>query len=78
MSALQRVILSVVPKRWADALERESRAWTMQCPCGHETSIWEAGGIRYKAAGRKHIYGRCPKCRRFIHHRLYKKPVEVI
>jgi hypothetical protein len=43
-------------------MEAESRQRMIRCPCGFERSIWEAGGIRWKAAGRKRCYLRCPSC----------------
>lgn len=48
----------------AEAMERESRAWKIRCcTCGAEKSIWDAGGIRYKAASKgKFILARCANC----------------
>ena len=44
-------------------MEAESRMWKVKCPnCGNERSIWEMGGIRYKAAGNPRIYRPCPNC----------------
>ncbi|MFO0805693.1 MAG: hypothetical protein U0791_21535 [Gemmataceae bacterium] len=36
----------------------------MDCPCGHVTSIWEMGGIRYRAAGQPVRAGWCAGCRK--------------
>lgn len=45
------------------AMEAESRAWMVQCPkCGAERSVWDMGGIRYKAKGSSRWYRRCPSC----------------
>lgn len=45
------------------AMEAESRAWMVRCPhCGFERSVWDAGGIRYKAAGTSRQYRRCTSC----------------
>ena len=62
MSLTQRLIKALVPARWFAAMEAHSRSWVMRCPCGYETSIWEMGGIRYRAAGNPRIMGRCAKC----------------
>jgi DNA-directed RNA polymerase subunit RPC12/RpoP len=54
------------------AMEAESRAWMVQCPhCGAERSVWETGGIRYRAAGTSRRYMRCPACGRRGWHRIY-------
>jgi hypothetical protein len=75
MSRLQRFLQAVLPRRWFAALERGSRAWMMQCPCGHERSVWDAGGIRYKAAGKPRRYARCPKCEQHTWHLVsWKEP----
>ena len=53
-------------------VEAESRRWMMQCPrCGHETSVWDAGGIRYKARGPVWRLGRCAGCGRLGMLRVY-------
>ena len=47
------------------AMERDSRLWKAKCPhCGAETSVWEMGGIRYKAAGEPRRRMRCRGCGR--------------
>ncbi len=49
--------------RFAERCEAESREWLIQCPnCGHEVSVWDAGGIRYKARGTVYRYGKCSRC----------------
>lgn len=75
MGLLRKLIISIVPTRWAQAMEAESRAWRMRCPCGEETSIWEMGGIRYKAAGSPRRLYRCPRCG-LTWHTLYKRSAE--
>lgn len=63
MSRVQRLA-----KRFSSAerfaeMERESRQWVMDCPCGATTSVWEMGGIRYEAASTgKVTTGRCATC----------------
>ncbi len=73
MSLLQRIILAFVPGSVAEAMERESRQWMMRCDCGHERSIWEVGGIRYKAAGNPRRLARCPACNRRTWHEVYRQ-----
>lgn len=62
MSLLQRLMLRILPQRAAQNMERDSRAWKARCRCGFTRSVWEMGGIRWKAAGKPRWYLRCPQC----------------
>ena len=63
MNGLQRLVLAIVPRHLAMAMEKESWLWMLVCPeCGCETSIWDAGGIRYWAADNPRRRFVCPKC----------------
>ena len=63
MSSIQRFFTSLLPKKWAADMEAESRTWVVRCPsCGFERSIWDLGGIRWKAAGNPRRYLSCPQC----------------
>jgi hypothetical protein len=56
------------------AMEADSRQWMAKCPnCNFERSIWEMGGIRYKAAGNPRVYRVCPNCNQRQWHTIYKK-----
>jgi DNA-directed RNA polymerase subunit RPC12/RpoP len=56
------------------AMEAESRAWMVSCPhCGFERSVWDTGGIRYRAAGTSRNYMRCPRCGKRGWNRIYWK-----
>lgn len=52
----------------------QSKAWRVVCPnCGYSRSVWEMGGIRYKATGgvaRKLLS--CPRCGEAGWHRYEK------
>jgi hypothetical protein len=76
MSFVQRLFTAILPRKWAESMESESRAWVMQCPCGHERSVWEAGGIRYGASGNPRLRVRCPECGRQTWHRVYRKEAD--
>lgn len=67
-------LIEKLPKAWADAIEAESRQWMMRCSCGHEISVWDAGGVRYKAAGNPVRLWLCPTCG-YTKHTVYKKDV---
>ena len=73
MGLIQKAIIALSSKRFAAAMEAESRQWMLRCKKGHEISIWEAGGIRYKANGNKWTFAWCYGCRTFRWHRVYKK-----
>lgn len=73
MTAVQRLILAILPRSAARAAEEESKRWMLKCPCGHQRSIWDAGGIRWKAAGNPHRLMRCPKCGQRTVQRLEKR-----
>ena len=62
-SLTQRLILAFVSPPPAAAMEADSRAWKLHCPhCGHTVSIWDLGGIRYKAYGSSRMLRRCRNC----------------
>lgn len=73
MSRTQRFLTRFAGAETAAAMEAHSRAWLVQCPdCGFERSIWEMGGIRYKAAGSPRMLMRCPKCGKSGWHKVHK------
>ena len=56
------------------AMEAESRAWMVSCPhCGFERSVWDTGGVRYRAAGTSRNYMRCPSCGKRGWNKIYWK-----
>jgi hypothetical protein len=73
MSRTQRFFTRLAGAETAAAMEAHSRAWLVRCPhCGHERSIWEIGGIRYKAAGNPRTRMRCPQCGKAGWHKVAK------
>ena len=57
-------ILSWLPSSLAASIEADSRRWVFDCPvCDARSSIWEIGGVRWKAAGEPRRLIRCPHCR---------------
>lgn len=58
-------------------MERESRAWMMRCEaCGFEKSVWDFGGIRWKAAGAPRRRAWCENCLTGSWHTTYRKAGE--
>ena len=78
MSFFHSLFSKVVSKeRWAD-MEAHSRMWTVRCnKCGFEKSVWEMGGIRYKAYGNSRWFMKCIQCGERSWHQLYKKEGQV-
>ena len=69
MSRTQRLILRFMPARWAKEMEEDSRRWMLTCQtCGLERSIWDIGGIRWKATGKTQSYVHCPQCDKLRRH----------
>ncbi len=75
MSSIQSFLQKILPKKWAEDMESESRAWVARCPCGHERSIWELGGVRWKASGNPRRLLACASCGKTTWHTIQKKNV---
>jgi hypothetical protein len=73
MPVLRDTILKLMPRRWREEAERDSRLWKTTCKtCGHASNIWDLGGMRWKAAGNPTRALRCPTCARMTLHQLAK------
>jgi hypothetical protein len=72
--AFRSLLLSLMsPARRARA-EAESRAWKATCPaCGTKTSVWDLGGLRYKAAGKPLRGLRCRACGKIGMHQVARE-----
>jgi hypothetical protein len=78
MNFFQRTLTAIVPRRWAEDMEAESRSWMLHCKvCGLERSIWEMGGVRWKATGHPSRLMHCPRCGRSTWHTLYRRQPEL-
>ena len=77
-SRAQRLVGALVPRSWTASMEAESRRWMVRCQaCSFGRSIWELGGIRWKAKGTKWTWGRCPNCgKRGLHKIHHRDPSE--
>lgn len=64
LSRTQKIIRFFSSKAKFKKIEEASRLWGFTCVnCNERTSIWDIGGIRYKASGNPQTRIRCPKCR---------------
>lgn len=71
MSPLQRLFVRILPRRWAESMEADSRSWMMRCSCGFARSVWELGGIRWKASQSNTLsFIKCPQCGKRSWHKL--------
>lgn len=74
MSQIQKFITTLLPRAWAAEIEATSRQWMAHCDaCGHERSIWEMGGLRWKAVGSPRRLIRCPRCGKTGAHTIQRK-----
>ena len=73
LSRIQRFFKAIFPESWGRSMEADSRRWMMRCKCGFEKSIWDMGGIRWKARGESRNYMRCVACGERSWHTLYRK-----
>ncbi len=69
---IQRFFLAILPRTWAESMVADSRAWKAHCPCGHARSIWDLGGIRWKATGNPKRMIDCPGCGQLMWHNVTK------
>jgi ribosomal protein S27AE len=72
-----RTLVARVKARYAAlraGMEAESRTWMIQCPrCGYERSVWDSGGIMYKAYGTSWKFRKCPRCGKSSWHKVYRR-----
>ena len=73
---LAHKLVNRLPAPWSQAIRAESESWLLRCAvCGTTRSVWEAGGVRSRAASRgKAVVIRCPTCGRLRTMSVTKKP----
>ena len=75
MSGSQRFFAQMLGPEAAAAAEAESRAWLIVCPhCGFERSVWDTGGVRYRASGGGRVGMTCPRCGQAGWQKIVKGP----
>ena len=63
MASARDIILALMPRGWRASAEAATRAWQVTCPsCGAADSLWNLGGLRWKASGSKSWLRRCGAC----------------
>jgi hypothetical protein len=76
MTGIQRLLKRVLPTGWAASMEAESRSWIVQCDtCQRGRSVWDLGGVRWKAAGTRRLLSYCDVCGKNTRHTMVRGPV---
>ncbi|OYP36573.1 hypothetical protein [Rhodopirellula sp. MGV] len=75
MSFPQTLARMFFPSSLYDEVCNSSKHWMIQCTlCGKERSVWDAGGIRWRAASiGKRIPAHCSHCDKLVAARIYYK-----
>jgi hypothetical protein len=74
---LRKILRLIMSEERFARMEAESRDWYWTCSsCGHEFSVWDAGGIRYRARGNPTRLVRCPMCETAAMLRLKRRSEE--
>ena len=68
----QRMVQNFYSEEKFQKIIEESKLWKFTCRCGKKSSIWDAGGVRYKASGKPHIRLKCPHCNQVSMMKIYK------
>jgi RNase P subunit RPR2 len=75
LSGSQRFIKWFSSASRFEKIMAESKQWKFTCKhCGQVSSIWDAGGIRYKAAGKPTTLVKCIHCGKTGMHSISKDP----
>jgi len=74
MTSIQQFLMKILPSAWAKDMQAESQSWMVRCPnCSFERSVWDLGGIRWKAAGNPRRLMDCAQCGQRGWHTIYRK-----
>ncbi|MDX2359733.1 MAG: hypothetical protein QNK23_02925 [Crocinitomicaceae bacterium] len=72
-SKIQRLVGFFSSKSKKEAIKQESMLWGFTCEnCKKRSSIWEIGGVRYKAKGNPRTMIKCPECGTKVMQRITK------
>jgi hypothetical protein len=71
--AEHRFLKFILPAKAFAAVRAGTKLWLAECPCGHKQDLWDAGDVRYKAAGEPRNALRCPACGHGTMHKIREK-----
>lgn len=73
LSGTQQMFKNMSSDEKFTRMEAESKLWRFTCKhCNKEASIWDVGGIRYKATGTPSKKLQCPSCQKTAMNTIYK------
>lgn len=72
LSIAQKIVKFFSSASLFEKMKEDSKRYRFTCSCGMESSIWDIGGIRYKAVGKPTTGVKCPLCRKFAMRKIYK------
>ncbi|MBK7122576.1 MAG: hypothetical protein IPH68_07005 [Chitinophagaceae bacterium] len=72
LSLAQKIIKLFSSGSAFEKMMADSMRYRFTCSCGKETSIWDIGGIRYKAFGNPKTSARCTHCGKIAMRTIYK------
>ena len=61
MPAEHKFLKFLVPTSIFEILRRGTRNYLLECPCGHQRDLWDAGGVKGKGTT-EFTYAKCPAC----------------
>ncbi|MDZ4809478.1 MAG: hypothetical protein SGI96_14605 [Bacteroidota bacterium] len=72
LSTAQKILKFFTSKSLFEKMMTDSKLYRFTCSCGKESSIFDIGGIRYKAYGTPKTGVRCPHCKKRSMLKIYK------
>ena len=72
LSTTQKIVKFFSSPSKFEKIMYESKLYRFDCDCGQTASIWDIGGIRYKAYGKPTTMVKCPHCKKIAMRKIYK------
>ncbi len=72
LSTTQKIVKFFSSDSKFEKIMNESKRYQFDCSCGKTSSIWDIGGIRYKAYGKPTTLVKCPHCAKIGMRQIYK------
>jgi|AntRauTorckE6833_2_1112554.scaffolds.fasta_scaffold31464_2 RNase P subunit RPR2 len=72
---LRKILQKILSDNQFQKIKESSKKWFSVCnKCGYSISVWDSGGIRFKAASKgKRVLGSCPDCKKIRIFKIVKK-----
>jgi hypothetical protein len=72
LSTAQKIIKFFTSASKFEKMMADSKRYLFDCVCGKTSSVWEIGGVRYKAYGNPTSLVKCPGCGKIAMRKIYK------